>query len=224
MALENIVSEVDLDVYDHDQIVPGIKAIGGDSVARYVRANLYNAGEPYELDDENVSVKLHALRPDRTLVIGQATYNVERTLISPEYTPIQEEVSEEPYERYYYINDDNEQVYIDDPEDAPEGYEVLTEAVGGGMYIRWYYIDENGNRIYVDNGDVIPAVYSVSYELYAEMTKEMLAVPGIVRMQFKIEDGSQELRTSIFHVSVGENLELKGDCVINLLEKGGQSV
>lgn len=207
MALENIVSEVDLEVYNHDQIVPGIKAIGGDSVIRYVRANLYNAGEPYELDDENVSVKLHALRPDRTLVIGQATYNVEQTMISPEYTPIQEAVTEEPYERYYYVDDDGNQVYVDNPDDAPEGYEVLTEAVGGGMHIRWYYIDENGNRIYVSSGDVIPAVYSVSYELYAEMTKEMLAVPGTVQMQFKITCGDQVLKTSKFRVDVGESLE-----------------
>lgn len=207
MALENIVSDVDLDVYDHDQIVPGIKAIGGDSVVRYVRANLFKSGEVYELDDENVVVKLHALRPDRTLVIGPATYNVERSMISPEYTPIQEEVSEEPYERYYYVDDDGNQVYVDTPDDAPEGYKVLTEAVGGGMYIRWYYIDENGNKIYVSTGDVIPAVYSVSYELYAEMTKEMLAVPGIVQMQFKITCGDQVLKTSKFRVDVGESLE-----------------
>lgn len=207
MALENIVSEVDLDVYDHDQIVPGIKAIGGDSVVRYVRANLFKSGEVYELDDENVVVKLHALRPDRTLVIGPATYNVEQTLISPEYTPIQEEVSEEPYERYYYVDGNGNQVYVDTPDDAPEGYEVLTEAVGGGMHIRWYYIDENDNKIYVARGDVIPAVYSVSYELYAEMTKEMLAVPGIVQMQFKITCGDQVLKTSKFRVDVGESLE-----------------
>lgn len=207
MALENIVSEVDLDVYDHDQIVPGIKAIGGDSVVRYVRANLFKSGEVYEIDDENAVVKLHALRPDRTLVIGPATYNVERFMISPEYTPIQEEVSGEPYERYYYVDGDGNQVYIDTPDDAPEGYDVLTEAVGGGMYIRWYYIDENGNKIYVSSGDVIPAVYSVSYELYAEMTKEMLAVPGIVQMQFKITCGDQVLKTSKFRVDVGESLE-----------------
>lgn len=190
MALENIVSEVDLDVYDHDRVVPGIKAIGGDSVVRYVRANLYNAGELFVLEDENITVKLQALRPDKALVIGPAEYSSETVMVSPEYTPTSEEV----------------------------------EAEDGSTYTQWYYIDESGNRIEVDSGDVIPAVYTVSYDLYAEMTKEMLAVPGIVRMQFKIEDGSQELRTSIFHVSVGENLELKGDCVINLLEKGGQSV
>lgn len=216
MALESIVSEVDLDVYDHDQIVPNIKAIGRDSVVRYVRANLFKSGEAYEIDDENVVVKLHALRPDRTLVIGPATYNVERVMISPEYTPVREEVIEEVYERYYYVNDDNQHVYIDDPEDAPEGYEVMTEPVGGGAYYRWYYIDENDNKIYVASGDVIPAVYSVSYELYAEMTKEMLDIPGITKMQFKITSGNQELRTSIFNVNVGENLENKGACNIDL--------
>ena len=55
-----------------------------------------------------------------------------------------------------------------------------------------------------------------TYELYAEMTKEMLDVPGITKMQFKVTSGSQELRTSIFNVNVGENLENKGNCIIDL--------
>ena len=162
MALENIVSEVDLDIYDHDQIVPGIKAISGDSVVRYVRANIFRSGEAYVIDDENVTVKLHVLRPDRTLVIGPATYTTETVMISPEYTPTSEELEDED----------------------------------GETYTQWYYIDADGNRIDVDSGDVIPAVYSVSYELYAELSKEMLAVPGTVRGQFKIEAGNQVLRTT----------------------------
>lgn len=172
MALENIVSEVDLDVYDHDQVVPGIKAISGDSVVRYVRANIFRSGEAYIIDDENVTVKLHALRPDRTLVIGPATYEAETVMISPEYTPTSEEI----------------------------------EGEDGETYTQWYYIDESGNRIDVDSGDVIPAVYSVSYELYAELSKEMLAVPGTVKGQFKIEVGDQLLKTSMFNVVVGEDL------------------
>lgn len=182
MALENIVSEVDLDVYDHDQVVPGIKAISGDSVVRYVRANIFRSGEFYIIDDQNVTVKLHALRPDRTLVIGPATYEAETVMISPEYTPTSEE-----------LEDDE-----------------------GNPYTQWYYIDESGNRIDVDSGDVIPAVYSVSYELYAELSKEMLAVPGTVKGQFKIEVGDQLLKTSMFNVVVGENLEKNATGIVDL--------
>jgi hypothetical protein len=114
---------------------------------------------------------------------------------------------------------------VDGPDDAPEGYTAISEATSGDAAVpRYYYIDQNGNKIYVDGPDPIPAVYGTSYELYAEMTKEMLAVPGTVQMQFKITVGDQILKTSKFTVSVGENLELEGNCVINLLEKGGQSV
>ena len=182
MALENIVSEVDLEVYDHDQVAPGIKAISGDSVVRYVRANIFRSGEAYIIDDENVTVKLHALRPDRTLVIGPATYEAETVMIAPEYTPTSEE-----------LEDDD-----------------------GNPYTQWYYIDADGNRIDVSSGDVIPAVYSVNYELYAELSKEMLAVPGIVIGQFKIEVGDQLLKTSMFKVNVGENLEKNATGTIDL--------
>lgn len=219
MALENIVSEVDLDVYDHDQIVPGIKAISGDSVVRYVRANIYRSGEIYTIDDENVTVKLHALRPDRTLVIGSATYNMETYLISPEYTPVVETEGgdEETVERWYYIDGDGNKIYVDGPDDAPEGYTAISEATSGDAAVpRYYYIDENGNRIEVDSPDVIPAVYGTNYELYAEMTKEMLAVPGTVQMQFKITVGEQELRTSKFVVHVGENLERNAAGTVDL--------
>lgn len=182
MALDRIVSDIELDIYNHDQIVPGIKAISGDSDVRYVRANIYNNGESYTLGDD-VSVKLYALRPDRTLVIGMATYTSETTLVSPEYTPTSEELEDED----------------------------------GNPYTQWYYIDENGNRVDVDSEDVIPAVYSTSYELFAELYKDMLAIPGTVQMQFKIEVGNQVLRTSKFKVIVGENLETSGtNGIINL--------
>lgn len=181
MALENIVSEVDLDIYDHDQKAPVIKAISGDSTVRYVRGNLLLSGEVYSIDDEEVEVYICALRPDGALVIGTGQYTVDTYLISPEYVPVSEEIEED-----------------------------------GETYTQWYYIDEDGNRFDVDSGDVIPAVYGTSYELYAEMDKRMLEVPGITKMQFKIKSGAQELRTSIFNVNVGENLENKGICIIDL--------
>ena len=182
MAIDRIVSEVDLDIYNHDQAVPVIKAISGDSVVRYVRANLFLSGENFTINDSEVVVKLCALRPDRSLVIGLAEYTINTVMVSPEYVPTYEE-----------LEDDE-----------------------GETYIQWYYIDQLGNRIDVENGDTIPAVYETTYELYAEMTKEMLDVPGITKMQFKVTSGSQELRTSIFNVNVGENLENKGNCIIDL--------
>lgn len=214
MALENIVSEVDLEVYNHDQVVPGIKAISGDSVVRYVRANLYNNGEIYVIEDENVVATLHALRPDHTLVIGPAECTVTTYLISPEYTPVSETVEEEQT-TWYYIDDNENRIYIDSPEEAPEGYEPVEESTSVSV-VRWYYIDESGNKIYVTSGAVIPAVYGTNYELYAELSDEMLAVPGTVRMQFKITVGDQVLRTSMFKVNVGENLEKNATGTIDL--------
>ena len=214
MALENIVSEVDLEVYNHDQVVPGIKAISGDSVVRYVRANLYNKGEIYVIEDENVVVTLHALRPDHTLVIGPAEYSVNTYLISPEYTPVSETVEEEQT-TWYYIDGNGDYISINGPEEAPEGHEPFEESTSS-LVVRWYYIDESGNKIYVTSGTVIPAVYGTNYELYAELSDEMLAVPGTVRMQFKIAVGDQVLRTSMFKVSVGENLEKNATGIIDL--------
>lgn len=214
MALENIVSEVDLEVYNHDQVVPGIKAISGDSVVRYVRANLYNNGEIYVIEDENVVATLHALRPDHTLVIGPAEYSVNTYLISPEYTPVSETVEEEQT-TWYYIDGNGDYIQINSPEEAPEGYEPFEESTSA-LVVRWYYIDESGNKIYVTSGTVIPAVYGTNYELYAELSDEMLAVPGTVRMQFKIAVGDQVLRTSMFKVNVGENLEKNATGIIDL--------
>lgn len=214
MALENIVSEVDLEVYNHDQIVPGIKAISGDSVVRYVRANLYNNGEIYVIEDENVVATLHALRPDHTLVIGPAECTVTTYLITPEYTPVSETVEEEQT-TWYYIDGNGDYIQIEGPEEAPEGYEPFEESTSV-LAVRWYYIDESGNQIYVTSGTVIPAVYGTNYELYAELSDEMLAVPGMVRMQFKITVGDQVLRTSLFKVNVGENLEKNATGTIDL--------
>ena len=214
MALENIVSEVDLEVYNHDQVVPGIKAISGDSVVRYVRANLYNNGEIYVIEDENVVATLHALRPDHTLVIGPAEYSVNTYLISPEYTPVSETV-EESQSTWHYIDDNGNDIIINGPEEAPEGHEPFEESTSS-LVVRWYYIDESGNKIYVTSGTVIPAVYGTNYELYAELSDEMLAVPGTVRMQFKIAVGDQVLRTSMFKVNVGENLEKNATGIIDL--------
>lgn len=215
MALENIVSEVDLDIYDHDQVAPTIKAICSDSKVRYVRANLYNAGEPYVIeDDEGVVATLHALRPDGKVVIGAADYSVNTYLISPEYTPVSETIEEEQ-STWYYIDGNGDYIRIDGPEDAPEGYEPFEESTSV-LVVRWYYIDESGNKIYVTSGTVIPAVYGTEYELSAEMTTEMLAISGNVRMQFKITFGNQILRTSIFNVNVGANLERNETDTIDL--------
>lgn len=207
MAMESIISEISLDIYDHDRTQPTLKAICGDSLIRYVRATLYLSGRAYTINDENAIIKLNALRPDRTLVIGNASCVVETHTLSPEYTPIEETYSDDPIVSYYYLNENNKQVYVDDPADVPVGYTVYEEAVSGEIHTRYYYIDEDGNRIDVDGPEVIPAVFEQTYKLYAELSKEMLAVTGIVQMQFKITCGDQVLKTSKFRVDVGESLE-----------------
>lgn len=71
MALEAIVSDVYLDVYDHDTTPTTIKTIASDSQTRYVRAYLQKRGEVYNPDTE-AEAYLMALRPDRSVVIGPA--------------------------------------------------------------------------------------------------------------------------------------------------------
>ena len=69
MAMEPIVVDVYLDVYDHDTTPTTIKTIALDSQTRYVRAYLQKRGEVYQ-PDLNATVKLIALRPDRIGVEG----------------------------------------------------------------------------------------------------------------------------------------------------------
>lgn len=64
MALETILSEVHLDVYDHDTTPTIIKTIALDSKTRIVQAFLYKEGQTYN-PDANTSVELIALRPDK---------------------------------------------------------------------------------------------------------------------------------------------------------------
>lgn len=114
MALEIIVSEVTLDVYDHDATPDIIKAISGDSATRYVSASLTNAGDEY-IPDTNATAELLALRPDKTVIIGDAECRVRSIPIHDPITPIaiEEEIDGETVTRYYYINDDGETVYVD---------------------------------------------------------------------------------------------------------------
>lgn len=69
MALETIVAEVYLDVYDHDTTPSVIKTIALDNQTRIVRAYLQRNGEVYQ-PDQNATVTLTALRPDKIGVEG----------------------------------------------------------------------------------------------------------------------------------------------------------
>lgn len=69
MALETIVAEVYLDVYDHDTTPSVIKTIALDNQTRIVRAYLQKNGEVYQ-PDQNATVTLTALRPDKIGVEG----------------------------------------------------------------------------------------------------------------------------------------------------------
>ena len=64
MALETILSEVHLDVYDHDTTPTTIKTIALDSKTRIVRAYLYKEGQAYN-PDASTTVELIAIRPDK---------------------------------------------------------------------------------------------------------------------------------------------------------------
>lgn len=75
MALENIVTNIDLDVYDHDLTPTTIKAIALDSKTRYVAAALLKERNPYGIP-QTASVTLTVLRPDNTGVqVTGSTYS-----------------------------------------------------------------------------------------------------------------------------------------------------
>lgn len=75
MALTNIVTNIDLDVYDHDLTPTTIKAIALDSKTRYVAAALLKERNPYGIP-QTASVTLTVLRPDNTGVqVTGSTYS-----------------------------------------------------------------------------------------------------------------------------------------------------
>ena len=93
MALEPIIVDVDLDVYDHDLTPTSIKTIALDSRTRFVRARLTKEGEDYQ-PDSNASVKLIALRPDKVGVEGSGEF-IELTSNSESETPVEAEGPDE---------------------------------------------------------------------------------------------------------------------------------
>lgn len=131
MAMEPIVVDVYLDVYDHDTTPTTIKTIALDSQTRYVRAYLQKRGEVYQ-PDLNATVKLIALRPDKVGV---------------------------------------------------EGTGLVAELVPA-------------------SGDD-----AAIYGLTAEITQAMLAVRGAVLFQFKMEVGTEILRTEVFKANNGRALD-----------------
>ena len=68
MSLENIVANLELDVYDYDSGQPTIKAIALDDNTRYAAAMIRSKGEPYNVG-QNATVELIVIRPDKVGVI-----------------------------------------------------------------------------------------------------------------------------------------------------------
>lgn len=68
MSLENIVANLELDVYNHDSGRPTIKAIALDDNTRYAAAMIRYKGEPYNVD-QNATVELIVIRPDKVGVM-----------------------------------------------------------------------------------------------------------------------------------------------------------
>ena len=75
MALENILTTINLDIYNHDLTPTVVKAIAIDSKTRYVAAALFREKKPYSIPDE-ASVTLTVLRPNNTGVqVTGSTYS-----------------------------------------------------------------------------------------------------------------------------------------------------
>ena len=68
MSLENIVANLELDVYDHDSRQPIIKAIALDDNTRYAAAMIRYKGEPYSIG-QDATVELIIIRPDKVGVL-----------------------------------------------------------------------------------------------------------------------------------------------------------
>lgn len=77
MALTDVLTTIDLDVYDYDQTPTQIKAIALDSKTRYVAAAILLRGNPYDIG-ENTAVTLTIIRPDGAgAQITGSTYSYE---------------------------------------------------------------------------------------------------------------------------------------------------
>lgn len=75
MALTNVVTNINLEVHDHDQAPSVVKSIALDSKTRYVGAALFQQGNPYGIP-QTASVTLTVLRPDNTGVqVTGSTYS-----------------------------------------------------------------------------------------------------------------------------------------------------
>lgn len=129
MALQNLVTELVLDIYDHDKAQSVMKSIALDDNTRYVRARLEYMGITYSIDASS-NVTLYVLRPDKAgvEVVGQT---------------------------YTYEGEDD----------------------------------------------------TSYYGAYAELDQAALAVAGTVLGQFKIESGTQKLRTEVFKINNGRALD-----------------
>lgn len=64
MALQNVETNITLDIYNHDTTPATVKAIQLDSETRYVAARLQNVGVQYDVDSE-ATVQLIVVRPDK---------------------------------------------------------------------------------------------------------------------------------------------------------------
>ncbi len=133
MANANITASVTLDVYNYDAEKPSIKAIAGDSTIRYVSAYLTDRGEAYNVADTNSTVALVSLRPDKTVIIGNASVDTDTVMIHPEYIPQDRTiVDEEGIEttEYYYIDENGNEINVDSLDPIPAEFEDRSVLIG----------------------------------------------------------------------------------------------
>ena len=75
MSLQNLVTEITLDVYDHDRPQQIIKSIALDDKSRFINARITNKGETYSVDS-SADVTLVVIRPDKVgVMVEGSTYN-----------------------------------------------------------------------------------------------------------------------------------------------------
>ena len=68
MSLQNLVTEITLDVYDHDRPQQTVKAVALDDKSRIINAKITYKGETYSIDS-SANVTLVVIRPDKVGVM-----------------------------------------------------------------------------------------------------------------------------------------------------------
>lgn len=111
--------------------------------------------------------------------------------------------------RYVAAEIQNEGVWYDIGSDSTVQLTIIRPdrvgvAITGQPYAFEY---ETGGDPDPETGELSPVVTQTYYGVYAELDQPALALPGDLLGQFKITNGTQVLRTEIFHINNGRALD-----------------